>query len=419
MRRCPVIDPAYFEFSCQVQLVAGDRALEGIPALLAPHGGRRPMVLTDAGVKSAGLLEILLSALAPELTPAAVEDEVPPDSDLVRVTELAKIYRDNGCDSLIALGGGSVLDTAKGINILVSEQGEDLMAFTGTGALKRPLRPLIAVPTTAGTGSEVTKVAVIADHANHQKLAFMSPFLLPHAAVIDPRMTLTLPPHITALTAMDALSHALESMFCLGRNPISHAHAFQAVTLIRDHLVSVVEQPDDAQGRLALALAATLAGMAFSNSMVGMVHCLGHSVGGVCGVAHGTCMGILLPYGMEYNRHKAPQIMGDLLLPLAGPEIFTTTAPENRAQEAVAQVRALNQALHQATQGRHPVRFKDCLGPDGSPAVPRESIPAIADTALGDGSLMYNPEDMDRTDFITVLEAAWEGRPLFAKENGI
>ena len=230
MRRCPVIDPAYFEFSCQVQLVAGDRALEGIPALLAPHGGRRPMVLTDAGVKSAGLLEILLSALA---------------------------------------------------------------------------------------------------------------------------------------------------------------------------------------------LAATLAGMAFSNSMVGMVHCLGHSVGGVCGVAHGTCMGILLPYGMEYNRHKAPQIMGDLLLPLAGPEIFTTTAPKNRAQEAVAQVRALNQALHQATQGRHPVRFKDCLGPDGSPAVPRESIPAIADTALGDGSLMYNPEDMDRTDFITVLEAAWEGRPLFAKENGI
>lgn len=186
--------PDYYEFCCRVNLVAGHDALEQIPQLLASMDASSPMILTDKGVAGAGLVEMVVSAFNGGLDIRAMEDGVPPDSDIGLINRLARVYREKNCDSIIAVGGGSVLDTAKGINILVSEQGEDLLAFSGVGALKRPLRPFIAIPTTAGTGSEVTQAAVIADPDAARKLCFVSYFLLPDAAVVDPRMTLTLPP---------------------------------------------------------------------------------------------------------------------------------------------------------------------------------------------------------------------------------
>ena len=400
--------PDYYEFCSRVRLVAGHQALEELPSILSRLGTTRPMVLTDQGVASVGLLDILLHSLG-DLTPGAVEDQVPPDSDLKRIQELTQVHRSQNCDGLIALGGGSVLDTAKGINILISMGGNDLMVYTGANALTRPLSPLVAIPTTAGSGSEVTLAAVIADHEHHQKLAFISPFLQPHAAVLDSRMTQSLPPHITAATGMDALAHALEASYCLGHNPLSDAHAHAAIEGIRDHLVSVVKNPRDKDGRLAMAMAATLAGMAFSNSMVGMVHTLGHAVGGVCGIPHGTCMAVLLPHGMEYNMHKEPKRMANLLLPLAGSQCFSQTPRDQRPARAVEAVRELNQRLNQATKGAHVLAFKDCKTPDGQAAITEKDFPAIVSKALGDGSLIYNPEDMDEKDLLTVLEAAWEG----------
>jgi alcohol dehydrogenase len=173
---------------------------------------------------------------------------------------------------IVAVGGGSVMDTAKGVNIVVSENADDLMQFSGAGNLTRPLKPLVAIPTTAGTGSEVTLVAVIADPARNLKMPFTSYFLMPDIAVLDPRMTLTLPPAITAATAMDALTHAIEAYTCLAKNPLSDAHAQLAIELIGQNLLKVINVPENANGRLALAVAATLAGVAFSNAMVGMVH---------------------------------------------------------------------------------------------------------------------------------------------------
>lgn len=404
--------PEYYEFCCKVHMVAGPDALEQIPDLLTFLGGQNPMVITDRGVTGAGLVDILLQALDSRITVTTIQDDVPPDSDVKTVQTLAAQYTKNGCDAIIALGGGSVLDTAKGVNILVSESSDNLLAFTGAGALQHRLNPLVAVPTTAGTGSETTMVAVIADPEHNRKLLFTSYFLLPDIAIIDPRMTLTLPPHITAATAMDALSHAIEACLCLARNPLSTAHAHEAIDLIRCHLLPVVKNPADRQGRQALATAATLAGMAFSNSMVGMVHTLGHSVGSVCHVAHGTCMAILLPYGMTYNYHKIQPLLADLLLPLAGEELFARTKPEERAQKTIDQVRQMNQDLHHATAGAHAVCFKDIMDQNGQPQVPRHRLADIAHTALGDGSIFYNPEDLDYDDCLMVLEAAHEGAPL-------
>ncbi|MCP4692856.1 MAG: iron-containing alcohol dehydrogenase, partial [Desulfobacterales bacterium] len=215
--------PEYYEFYCPVKVVAGHEVLEKIPGLLADLHAGRPMILTDKGVTAAGLIDIVTGAIADNIDVRTIEDDVPPDSDLNVVNNLAGVYREKGCDSIIAVGGGSVMDTAKGVNIVVSEGGDDLMEFSGAGTVKKRLKPLIAVPTTAGTGSEVTLVAVIADHEKNRKMPFASYFLLPDVALLDSRVTLTLPPFLTAATAMDALSHAVDACLCLSKNPLSDA----------------------------------------------------------------------------------------------------------------------------------------------------------------------------------------------------
>lgn len=404
--------PDYYEFCCRVNIVAGHDALEKIPDLLSVLGAKNPMILTDKGVKAAGLVEILVQAVENGLTIQCIEDDVPPDSDVKVVNRLAKVYNETGCDSIIALGGGSVMDTAKGINILVSEKADDLMQFTGAGALKRKLKPLIAVPTTAGTGSEVTLAAVIADHEKHRKMVFASYFLLPDVAIVDSRMTLTLPPHITAATGMDAMAHAVEASTMLSKNPLSDAHAREAMDLIKIHLPDVILNPSNKEGRLALATAATLAGIAFSNSMVGMVHALGHSFGSVCHIPHGNCMAILLPYGLEYNLHKIEDQLGKLLFVLAGPDVYATTPQDQRALETIAWIRQFNQDLCTATNKMHATCFKDLKDKDGNRRVPEERLPDIALTALGDGVIFYNPEETDYDDWLMVARAAWEGVPL-------
>ncbi|MCX5843615.1 MAG: iron-containing alcohol dehydrogenase [Deltaproteobacteria bacterium] len=404
--------PKYYEFCCRVKIIAGHDALEKIPGILASLRAERPMIITDKGVSGAGLINIVADAIKDSVTISAIADDVPPDSDLRVVNRLAHVYREKGCDSLIAVGGGSVMDTAKGINIVVSEKADDLMKFSGANALKRPLKPLIAIPTTAGTGSEVTLVAVIKDHEKHLKMCFVSYFLLPDVSIVDSRMTLSLPPAITAATGMDALSHAVEAYTCLAKNPLSDAHALAAINLISENLVKVTKNPNDRNGRLAMASAATLAGIAFSNSMVGMVHTLGQSVGAVCGVPHGMCMAILLPYGLEYNVHKNGHFTAELLLPLSGAEVYAGIPKEQRAEEVIASIRRMNQDLHDVTGGRYARYFGEVVDRDGMQMVPKEMLPDVAKSALGDGSTFYNPEEMDYDDFLMVLEAAWEGKSL-------
>jgi len=404
--------PDYYEFGCRTRIMAGHDVLEQIPGLLSSMAARHPMVITDQGVARAGLVDILCQALDSRITVKTIQDDVPADSDLATVHTLAGQYKKYDCNAIIALGGGSVMDTAKGVNILVSTASDNLLAFSGANALPHRLAPLVTVPTTAGTGSEVTQVAVISDPDNLRKLLFTSGFLMPDAAVLDPRMTLTLPAPVTAATAMDALSHAVEACLCLGRNPLSTAHAHEAIALISHHLVPVIQQPDHTPGRLALATGAALAGMAFSNSMVGMVHTLGHAVGSVCHAPHGTCMAVLLPYGMAYNLHKTQSLQADLLLPMAGADVYARTRPQDRAEKAIDWVNRMNRRLHQATSGAHAVCLRDIKTPDGKSLVPAHLLPGIARTALGDGSIFYNPEDLDHDDCLMVLTAAFDGTPL-------
>ncbi|MBW2648437.1 MAG: iron-containing alcohol dehydrogenase [Deltaproteobacteria bacterium] len=404
--------PEYYEFCCRVKMIVGHDALEKIPEALAQLHAGRPLIITDKGVSAAGLVDTVVDAIKDGVDIGAMADDVPQDSSLKIVNQLAGMYRDNDCDSIIAVGGGSVMDTAKGVNIVVSENADDLMKFSGSGALKRALRPLVVIPTTSGTGSEVTLVAVVKDHERHLKMAFVSYFLLPDVAILDSRMTLTLPPAITASTAMDAMAHAVEAYTGLAKNPMSDANAIAAISLISNNLLNVIENPSDREGRLALANGATLAGAAFSNSMVGVVHTLGHATGSVCGVPHGVCMSILLPYGLEYNMHKNAHFTGELLLPLAGAEVYAGTPKHLRAGGAIAYIRKMNQDIHNATDGKHARFFEEVKDRDGKRIVPIEKLEAIAGAALDDGSIFYNPEECDYEDFLMIIRAAWEGAPL-------
>jgi alcohol dehydrogenase len=390
----------YYEFFCPVKLIVGARALENIPFELGALGARRPMLVTDRGVAAAGLVDLLRGVLATGgLEIAAIYDEVPPDSSLAAVKAIAQRYREAGCDALIALGGGSPIDTAKAANILASEQTDELLRYSGAGNLPRPLKPLLVIPTTAGTGSEVTYVSVVKDEERGVKVPFASPFLMPNAAVLDPRMTLSLPAQITAATAMDAMTHACEAYICLAKNPMSDAYATAAVRAISEHLLEVLDAPGDARGRLALAQGATMAGVAFSNSLVGLVHALGHSVGALCHVHHGTCMSILLPPVLEYNLEARREAIGELLLPLAGAEVYADTPAENRAEKTIARLNWLKDEIHRRCG------LPRSLSETGK--IERSQLPKIATMALDDGSIIFNPVEVSRDEALAVLERAW------------
>jgi len=391
----------YYEFYCPVKILAGLKALEHLPAELAERGCAAPMVLTDKGVRQAGLIDhVDLAFTEAGISLDAVFDDIPPDSSTDVVEQIARLFREHNCDSLIAVGGGSVLDTAKAVNILVSEGGEFLRAYVGAHKLTRPLKPLVAIATTAGTGSEVTSVAVIKDTHKQKKDAFQSSHLMPAIAVIDPRMTLTVPPGITAATAMDALTHAVEAYTCLAKNPISDAYAAAAIRKIVAALPTVLADPGHTSARLELAEAATMAGIAFSNSMVGLVHAIGHSLGAVCHLHHGTCMSLLLPYVLQYNYETIRTDLAELLPFLAGDEVARATPPDERAKASIAAIRDLRDMIFDATQ------LPRSLGESGK--VDKSQFEKIADLAVDDGALMFNPVDADRSDVLRILENAWE-----------
>jgi len=392
--------PTYYEFYNPVKIVSGAKALENLPYELEQLGASRPLIVTDSGVSRAGLTECVIAAFGESaVSIGALFDEVPPDSSLQAVQAAASAFRANGCDSIVAVGGGSVIDTAKGANIVITENSDDLAKFAGAELLKKPMKPLVVVPTTAGTGSEATLVTVIKDTARNVKMAFTSYHLMPRVAILDPRMTLTLPPRITAATAMDALTHAVEAYICLQKNPVSDAFALSAVELIRENLVSVVKDGKNPEGRLALANAACLAGIAFSNSMVGMIHALGHACGGVAGIPHGVAMSIFLPHGLEYNLKKAGDRIARLLLPLTGPRLFAQTPPDEMATETIAGIRRLQEELHRLAG--LPRTLKEA-------GVASDVLEQIAATAIGDGSVVFNPEEMDRDDALKVLRKAYQ-----------
>ena len=391
-----------FEFFCPTKIICGKHSLTKLPAELGFRGVSHPLVMTDEGLVKLGIAAKLTAELEAGGITYELFDKVPPDSSLEVVNEVAQFYQEHGCDGFVAIGGGSVIDTTKGAAASLSYEGADFAKLQGSEILTHELPPLIAVPTTAGTGSEVTLVAVVADTQKHAKLSFTSYKLVPHTAILDPVLTSSLPPKLTATTGMDALTHAIEAYTSIQKNPVSDAFAVRAIALIVENLPLACKEPGNTEARTNLALASLMAGAAFSNAMVGIVHAIGHSLGGLCHIPHGQAMMLLLPHCMRYNlAHKLHiSTYAELLAsldPLRAKEL-SAADPALQAQAACDAVFAMNKHFNELygvpctlrELGVEPSQFAD-----------------IARQARYDGASLYNVSEVSIEVASEILKAAY------------
>lgn len=386
----------YYEFQNSTKIISGKNSIDNIPAELNFFNSKRPLLISDSVLNKIGTVDKIVKATEnDEIKIGFKYTDVPQDSDLEVINRLCKIYKENNCDSIVAVGGGSVIDTAKGVRMLISQNVEDINELMGNEILKYGLHvPFIVIPTTAGTGSEVTLVAVIEDKIKKVKMEFISYFLLPDVAILDPQMTMSLPKKATASTGMDALCHAIESYSCIQKNPMSDSYAISAISLIRDNLFKVIENGNDAEARLNMANASLMAGVAFSNSMVGLVHAIGHSLGAVCHVPHGDAISILLPYVLEYNLDVCKNEYAKLLSFLADEETYIKTLKEERANKTIEIIKEWINKLNQMTGLPNKLEISD------------EDIEKVAKIAINDGAIIVNPKKANYEDIVEILKKA-------------
>lgn len=280
-------------------------SLEECADVLKTLNSARVLIVTDAGIVKCGLLEKLTVALDGAEVPYTIYDKTMPNPTSDAVEEALGEYNSNGCDSIVALGGGSAMDLAKACGARAVYPKKSLERMAGILHVRKKLPPLIAIPTTAGTGSETTIAAVITDGKTHRKYAINSFPLIPHYAVLDYTLTLGLPKSITAFTGMDALTHAVEAFIGRSTTKDTREKAIEAVKLVHDNLKVCYDEPTDAEARKNMLLAAHYAGIAFTKSYVGYVHAIAHSLSGRYGLPHGLTCSVLLPVVLESYGKKA------------------------------------------------------------------------------------------------------------------
>lgn len=389
----------YFEFHNKSKLLSGKNALDHISFELDNMMCKNPMLITDKMLVKFGHLKLVEDSLDEGgIQIGYIYDDVPADSSVKVCNEIAKLYKQYNCDSIIALGGGSVLDTSKGVNLVISSGADDLLEVMGLGIIKNNTIPLVMIPTTAGTGSEATLVAVIADKEKEVKMEFLSYNIVSDVAILDPRMTTTLPPKLTAATGLDALVHAIEAYTSKQKNPVSDAFAITAIRYIRQNLFIAIKDGKDEDARIGMSNASYMAGVAFSNSMVGMVHAIGHALGGVSHVPHGFAMTILLPWCMEYNYDKAGDLYGELLPYLIDIKELVEIPASKWGRHCIKIIKDMINELNNLSG--IPTRLRDCN-------VNKEDFEKIANTAINDGAILVNIKEINKEMVMDILKKAY------------
>jgi len=352
-------------------------------------GGKKVVLYTDKGLIQAGVVDMVIEAIkASSLELVGVYDKIVQDARLDLINEGAAFYRKCGADCMVVVGGGSVMDTAKAVNILIggglddfSPLAEQVGLFDGA----KPLPPHIAFPTTAGTGAEVTFAMVVLNDVDKVKVACAHPFCNADIAMLDPELTVKLPPKITAFTAMDAMTHAIEAITTSSANPISDALGLHAVRIITKYLPEVMKNPENVEARGYLLIASNMAGMSFINAFTGGVHATAHALGALYGIPHGLANSIMLPHLMAYNLEEKPDRFV-LVADAMGVNVEGMT-PDQAAKAAVRAVKDLQKSVG-LTQ-----TLKDFGVPEG-----RDALQPLIDLAMGDSQLPYNPRDLEEDD---------------------
>lgn len=317
----------------------GANVLAELAEQVTSLGGAKPLVVTDQGMTQLGYTKQVTDLLDQAGIAYAVFDQTVPNPTDTNVNEGAAAYTENQCDMLISLGGGSAHDCCKGVGLLVSNGGQ-IADYEGVDMSKKALPPYIAINTTAGTASELTRFTIITNTSNHVKMAIVDWRVTPDLAINDPLLMMKMPASLTAATGMDALTHAVEAYVSTDANPVTDACALQAIRLIAKYLRVAVARGDDLEARDRMAYAQYLAGMAFNNAGLGHVHAMSHQLGGMYNLPHGVCNALLLPHVCEANLMAAQERYADIAEALG--ESTYGLAVREAAQMAVVAIRALS-----------------------------------------------------------------------------
>ncbi|MGR5283699.1 L-threonine dehydrogenase [Vibrio maritimus] len=354
------------------------------------HGFQKALIVTDGVLNKIGAVNKLTTLLDEAQVAAVVYDETKPNPTIENVNDGLALLKEHGCDCVISFGGGSPHDCAKGIALLATNGGE-IKDYEGVDVSKKPQLPLIAINTTAGTASEMTRFCIITDEARHIKMAIVDKNVTPIVSVNDPELMLAKPASLTAATGMDALTHAIEAYVSIAATPVTDASAIKAIEMIQANLREAVANGDNLEARDNMAYAQFMAGMAFNNASLGYVHAIAHQLGGFYDLPHGVCNAVLLPHVQQYNAQVAPARLADVARAMG---VDTTGMSDEQAADAGLD------AIRQLS--------KDVSIPAGLEelGVKRDDFDVLAENALKDACGFTNPKQATHDEIIGILAAA-------------
>lgn len=381
-----------FIFRHTTKVVFGAGSVREIVPELDALRARRALLITDPGIVRCGLADTVRVTMKDRCV--GVFSDVPSDSSVAAVRQGVQAARDLDAAAVVLLGGGSVMDTGKCVATLMKTGGSDIREQLSLNQLTEPVAPMIAIPTTAGTGSEVSYGAVVRDAEQNVKMIFADYFIAPHTAILDPHMTVGLPASLTAATGMDALTHDIEAFASMQGEPFSDAMALHSIRMVQRYLPVCVENGRDLVARGQMQLAACMAAIAFNNAVLGLTHAMAHALGGRYGVHHGTANALFLPHVMLFNLETAPERYA---------LIAEAMGVDTRGLSALEAGRAGADAVAAFTKRLGlPTRLRDL------PSIDPEAFPALAEVAAIDACLLTNPRPvMDPGEILAVYKEAW------------
>jgi alcohol dehydrogenase class IV len=360
LRKCVAPE---FIFGLKARLLAGQYAKN--------LGAKNPLIVTDPGIRAHGWVDEVCRTLSDAGLGYHLFDNIVPNPRDHNVNDGVQVYKSNNCDSLIAIGGGSPMDCAKGIGIVVSNGG-NILDYEGIDNITQPLPPLLCIPTTAGSAADVSQFAIINDVARSVKIAIISKSIVPDLALIDPEITTSMPFELTIHTGLDALTHAMEAYVSNASSPITDMYALESIGHLLEGLPQVAKNLENIEARGKVMLGSLLAGMAFSNASLGAVHAMAHSLGGRMDLPHGLCNALLLGSVCEYNFSYAKNKYTSIA------HLFGCKDNHNIKKEFLKKVHAFTSEIGLNTSLRS-------LGVD------EEILPKLAQLALKDPCIVTNP----------------------------
>ncbi len=367
---------------------AGSRLLAG--QYFQNFGVKKILLVTDPGIVAAGWLDDVRNSLTERAIDVEIYENIDPNPRDSQIMEGVDRFQDSGCDGILALGGGSPMDAAKGIGIVATNNG-NILDYEGVDEVPNPIPPFICIPTTAGTSADVSQFGIINDTYRKTKIAIISKAVIPDAALIDFETTVTMDAELTACTGLDALTHAIEALGSNASSPVTDLHALESVRLVFGHLKTAIEEPTNLQAREQMMLASLFAGLAFSNASLGAVHAMAHSLGGLLDLPHGMCNAILLPHVMAYNFESATRQYINL-----GRYLGLDLPGDNISSPKVVLLDAIQNL------GRE-MGFNKTLGDLG---VKPEYLDDLAENAMRDACMVTNPRIPNKDEIKTIYGKA-------------